>query len=124
MVLNSFGVEVAESELCRLCDSTPSGTDALLAIDAAQQLGFTGTRKYNLALTQLQTLSAAGHHPIVFVDLRPIDNVSEVHALVVIEFDEATVTVLDPLIGERVLSIQTFETAWTMRRRLTILVER
>jgi hypothetical protein len=72
MVLSSFGVDLPESQLRALCDSTILGTDALKAVDAARQLGFTNSAKYTLTLDELKNLVAAGHYPIVFVSLFPI----------------------------------------------------
>ena len=72
MVLSSFGVNLTESELRDLCDTTPfDGTNALKAVDAARGLGFTSTAKHTLTLAELQALVADGHYPIIFVDLRP-----------------------------------------------------
>ena len=125
MVFGSFGVDIAESALREQCDCTPCfGTDALLAVDAAHWLGFAGTAKHTLTLAELQTLVAAGHYPIVYVDLNPLDGVEAIHALVVTAFAEQTVTVLDPLVGERTLPLQSFTAAWALRHRLAILVER
>src|SRR5437870_10372961 len=82
MVLGSFGVDLAESELRDRCDTTPfDGTNALKAIDAARELGFPGIAKYTLTLEELRTLVADGHYPIIFVDLRPIDGIRDIHAL-------------------------------------------
>jgi len=125
MVFGSFGVEVSESELRTLCDCTPiSGTDALMAVDAARQLGFPGTAKYTLDSDELQSLVADGHYPVVFIDLRPIDGIREMHALVIVEMDQHEAIVLDPSKGERALSLRAFNSAWTMGCNLTILVER
>ena len=99
MVSATFGVIVAESELRGLCDCAPRGTDALKAVDAARKLGLTGTGEYTLSLEELHTLVADGHHPIVFVDLRPIDGITDIHALVAIATSQQDVIVLDPLKG-------------------------
>lgn len=77
MVLSSLGFDVSEADLRHLCDCTPFGTDALKAVGAARQLGFAGTSKHNLSPTELEGLLRDGHHPIVFVDLMPIDGVRE-----------------------------------------------
>lgn len=125
MVFGSFGMDIAESALREQCDCMPwFGTNALMAVDAAQRLGFAGTANHTLTLAELQNLVAAGHYPIVFVDLNPLDGVEAIHALVVTAFAEESVVVLDPLVGERTLSLQSFTTAWALRHRLAILVER
>lgn len=125
MVLSGFGVDLSESELRALCDCTPfSGTDALLAVEAARQLGFNATSKYNLSPANLEALLSDGNYPIVFVDLRPIDGIPEQHALVVIEMNANFVAVLDPLKGERLLPRDDFLLAWAWQRNLTIVIER
>lgn len=125
MVFGSFGFDIAESDLRARCDTTAFyGTDALRAVEVARQFGFTHTAKHTLTLAELQTLVAAGHSPIVFVDLNPLDGVEAIHALVVVAFTEQAVTVLDPLVGERTLPLQSFTMAWALRHKLTIIVER
>lgn len=124
MVLGSFGLEIEESELRALCNWTLSGTDALMTVDAARQLGFAGTEKHTLKVEELESLVAHGSYPIVFVDLRPIDGVKDIHALVVVEFTVQEIIVLDPLKGERALPLQSFNTAWGLRHNLAIIVKR
>jgi hypothetical protein len=85
MVLGGFGLDLSESELRTRCDATPVyGTDALLAVDAMRDLGFSRTAKYTLSFAELELLIAAGHSPIAFVDLKPIDGVDDIQAVVVI----------------------------------------
>ena len=124
MVLSAFGVEVTEEWLCAACDCTVLGTDALKAVDAARQLGFTRSAKHTLTESELRAVVASGLFPIVFVSLLPLDGLHEVHALVVVEFAEQTVVVLDPLQGERHIPLQAFNAAWGMRWNLAILIER
>jgi ABC-type bacteriocin/lantibiotic exporter with double-glycine peptidase domain len=124
MVFGSFGVDIAEGELRERCDCTYYGTDALKAIDAARQFGFTGTAKHNLTLEELRKIVADGRHPIVFVDLTPIDGTEDIHTLVVVAVSQYEVSVLDPLKGERLLPLQAFNTAWALRHNLGIIVER
>jgi ABC-type bacteriocin/lantibiotic exporter with double-glycine peptidase domain len=124
MVLSSFGVDVPESHLRALCDSTVLGTDALKVVDAARQLGFASSGKYTLTLEELSNLTAAGYNPIVFVSLLPIDAREGLHAVVVLEFAAQSVTVLDPLYTERSLPLETFNAAWAIGHNLAILIER
>lgn len=102
----------------------PYGTDALMAVDAARQLGFAGTAKHTLTLEELRTVVTEGQHPIVFVDLTTIDGVEDIHTLVVVAVSQSEVSVLDPLKGERLLPLQAFSTAWALRHNLAIIVER
>ncbi len=112
-----------EAELRKLSDCTPFGTDALKTVDAARQLGFARTAKYTLTFEELKAVTNSYQYPIVFVDLGLIDGIQEIHALVVIGISDTSVTVYDPLQGERVISRQTFSTAWAMRHNLAIIVE-
>lgn len=123
MVLLSFGVDVPESQLRAHCDSTFLGTDALKVVDAARQLGFTGSAKYTLTLEELRNLVLAGQYAIVFVSLLPIEARDDIHALVVTSLTQQDVLVLDPLTGERTIPVQTFSAAWGMRHNLAILIE-
>lgn len=123
MVLSGFGIDIPESELRVLCDSTIIGTDALKAVDAARQLGFTGSAKYTLTLEELQAVVASGHYPIIFVSLFPIDASSDIHAVVVVEVTAHSVLMLDPLQGERRIPVQVFSAAWAMGYNLAILIE-
>ena len=124
MVLGSFGLDLEEEQLRNLCDCTAFGTDALKAVDAARQLGFPTTAKYNLSINELETLVEAGHHPIALLNLAPIDGFAEQHAVVVVEMNERAVVVFDPLYGERTLPREIFHTAWGLQLHLTILVMR
>lgn len=124
MVLGSFGFEVTEEELRELCDCTLSGTDALKALDAARQLGFTETTKHNLDAEALRSLLEDGCFPIAYVNLFPIDGTYERHAMVVVGMDEAFVTVYDPERGKCKLPLETFSAAWRIQRNLAILVSR
>lgn len=124
MVLLAFGVEVSESQLRISCDTTRLGTDALKAVDAARELGFEDSAKHTLTADELKGLVESGHYPIVFVSLLPIDARDDFHALVVTEFRQGNVLVLDPLVGERAIPEQVFGAAWGMRHNLAILIDR
>ena len=99
------------------------GTDALQAIEAAHQLGFTGTAKYTLSFDELRTLVEDSKYPIAFIDLRPLSGIKQAHAVVVVSISDEAVTVYDPEYGERSLSHQSFTMAWALRHNLAILVE-
>ncbi|MBD2772913.1 cysteine peptidase family C39 domain-containing protein [Iningainema tapete] len=40
MMLSAFEVDISEAQLRELCDCTPFGTEALKAVDAVRELGF------------------------------------------------------------------------------------
>src|SRR5438067_13369926 len=123
MVLSSFGLDVAESELRTLCDCTAFGTDALKAVAAARRLGFARTAKHTLSAAELAAQVGQSSYPIVFVNTLPIDGIKGEHALVVLEISETGVAVYDPLLGERTLPRATFAAAWAMMCNLAILIE-
>ena len=125
MVLAGFGLDLTEARLRELCDCSPLfGTEAVRAVDAARGLGFAGTAKYTLRYDELRGLVDGDRHPIAYVSLEAIGGTEESHAVVVIEADDETVTVYDPLHGERRISRQSFTTGWAARHNLIILVER
>lgn len=124
MVFASFGVKIEEGELRALCDCTMSGTGALMAVDVSRQLSFPETAKHTLTLTELQTVLFENHNPIVFVDLRPLEGLRGIHAMIVVGITQEEIIVLDPLKGERTLPLQSFNTAWAMRHNLAIIVKR
>ncbi len=123
MVLSAFEVDMSEAELRQLCDCTPFGTEALKAVDAVRNLGFSRTAKCTLTIDELLAQLEANLYPIVFVNLLPIDGVKVAHAMIIVALAEEMVTVYDPLQGERTLSRSTFDTAWAMMHNLTILVQ-
>jgi ABC-type bacteriocin/lantibiotic exporter with double-glycine peptidase domain len=125
MVLAALGRPMTEAALRALTDCSPLGTEAFQLVEAARQLGFPASRKYTLAsLEELAIMLAEGHLPIVYVDLWPLQGglSSQYHAMVVIELDPAQVTVLDPLHGERRISREAFQEAWSAMRFLTIVI--
>ena len=124
MVLASLGHEVAEVTLRTLCDCTVFGTEALKAVDAMRQLGFTRTTKQTCTMEELSQQLQGGHWPIVVVNMLPITGQRNAHAVVVVEVGSAQLTVNDPLDGERVLPQTTFLMAWAMMHNLTLLIQR
>ena len=124
MVFASYGVNLREDEICAACDCTFLGTAAVSAVDAARTFGFLKTAKHTLSFDELADLIEAGKPPIAFVSLKPIDGVRETHAVVVIALDDASVTLLDPMKGERTIAAQVFGAAWASRHNLTIVVEK
>ena len=124
-MFSGFGLDISEEELRRLCDCTSTfGTDALQAVMAARQLGFTGAAKYTLRFDELRTLVESGKCPIAFISLEPIGGREESHAVVVVGASETAIIVYDPLHGELTLSHQSFTTAWALRHNLVVLIER
>ena len=115
-ILASFGLNVSESELRTLCDTTIFGTAALKTVDAARALGFSSTAKHNLTLEELTAAVDAGLYPIVFVNLDPISGKNAAHAFVIVEASTSGIY------GERTLSRETFRAAWALMFNVSVLV--
>lgn len=124
MVLSHCNLSVSESELRARCDCTIFGADAPYVVDVARQLGFNKTDIQNLSPDELQILLDEGRHPIVYVNLLPIDGIEGAHALVALEIGDDAVTVYDPDQGERLLPIGAFFKAWELKLNLAIIVDR
>jgi predicted double-glycine peptidase len=122
MVLAGLGIELTEAVLCQMCDCTILGTEALSAVDAVRLLGFPMARKENLSMVQLEMVVQSGCYPILYVGLFPIDGEMGIHGVVVVDLDDSTVMIFDPLMGERLLERTVFEQAWRMTNGLTILI--
>ena len=122
MVLASYGVELTEAELRALCDCTFFGTDALEAVNAVRQLGFSKTIKTNLTMLELKELCFNQQWPITYINLRPLEGSKGIHALVVLDVSDTAVVVLDPAKGERIIPRAVFEFAWKLQLGLTILI--
>ncbi len=84
MVLSAFEVDLSEAELRQLCDCTLFGTEALKAVDAVRNLGFSRTVKCTLTINELFAQIEVNLYPIVFVNLLPIDEVKVAHAMIVV----------------------------------------
>ena len=124
MVFSGFGLEVPEAELRHACDSTDLGTGALAALDVARHYGFAQTGKHTLTIEELAGVAAAAKYPIVLVNLWPIEQIREYHALVILAVNDTDVLVLDPAQGERLIPRPNFEAGWARRDHLTIIIER
>ena len=123
MVLSHFNFAVSEAELRARCDCTIFGADAPYVVDVARQLGFNKTDIQNISPDELQILLDEGRHPIVYVNLLPIDGIEGSHALVALEIGDDAVAVYDPDQGERLLPIGAFFKAWELKLNLAIIVD-
>jgi ABC-type bacteriocin/lantibiotic exporter with double-glycine peptidase domain len=123
VVLLSLGHDIEESRLRDLCDCTVFGTNAVQAIPALRELGFGRSQKHTLRLDELSAEVTRGVLPIVFVSTLPIDGIKGEHALIVLDISGTEVTVYDPLRGERILPLGSFEAAWVTMHNLAILVQ-
>jgi ABC-type bacteriocin/lantibiotic exporter with double-glycine peptidase domain len=70
---------------------------------------------------QIVSLVREGTFPIVYVYRKPLDGVSETHAVIPIRVTRQFVTILDPLRGERRVSQKRFEAARSWVRRWCVV---
>ena len=113
MLLAHRGITVSEVELFRGAHLEIAAVGWInpeeLAL-LARQYGLPASES-RVSLTQLKRLLLAKKWPIVFVNRKPIDGVSEGHAVIPTRIVQGRVTFLDPLQGERRTSVRKFEQA-------------
>jgi ABC-type bacteriocin/lantibiotic exporter with double-glycine peptidase domain len=122
MVLESYGHVVPEITLRQLCECDDEGTSAARIIQAARHYNLSKSYQANLQFDELQEELARGLYPIVYLNLT-INNLRQLHSVVVVEISEDQVRLLDPFIGERSLSFADFNRAWAQANRITIILE-
>jgi ABC-type bacteriocin/lantibiotic exporter with double-glycine peptidase domain len=107
MVLASQGIHVSEPTLLEQVSLVEGGAnpDQLVALARAQGLSAKATQS---DLETIRELVTEEKFPIVFVDRSLLDAEFTIHAVIPIRFSAQYVTVLDPLRGERKLSIRKF----------------
>ncbi|MFN7945581.1 MAG: cysteine peptidase family C39 domain-containing protein [Blastocatellia bacterium] len=124
MVMEAYGVFATEQEIREKCDCLSDGTRDQDLVKAAQDFGFTYSRKYTFDIEALKTELGRGRYPIVKVRTRLFqDTPFQNHAIVVVEITDTEVEVLDPALGIRSLTIKQFLEEWAKTRQTTILVE-
>ena len=64
---------------------------------------------------------ATAKYAIVYLDMFPISGMPNIHAVVIEEVSN-TVTVIDPSVGNRLLSLEQFQQAWRLCRNLSVLI--
>ncbi len=121
MLFAGFGITVSEDELRELCDCTFLGTEAFQAVEVARRFGFLNSAKHTLTIHEVETLVARENYPIVYLNLAPIDDIQQRHAVVVVAVTAFSIAVLDPAVGERLIPRGVFLVAWKMRQNLAIM---
>lgn len=120
MILAHQGKHVLEEDLVQAADLQEGG----LTPEEVRKLA----RRYGLRATELQADEAAlaeligqGRFPIVFLFRQPIDRIDMTHAVIPLRLSRQYVTILDPLRGERRVTIRKFEEARRMVGRWIVL---
>ena len=110
MILAHHGTHVTESDLLPLVSLVQGGLDPDQIATVARHYGL-HAEIAELDVSTIRDLVAQGRFPIVMIDRRPLDNEFTIHAVIAIRFTRHFVTVLDPLCGERRLSLRKFTEA-------------
>jgi ATP-binding cassette subfamily B protein RaxB len=118
MVLAHQGMDVSEAALLEQVSLTEGGTNPDQLVRLAERHGLAAAAR-ELDLNDLKELVAQEQFPIVLLDRTILDGEFAIHAVIPIRFTRHYVTVLDPLHGERRLSLRKFAQAqrrvgWTV----------
>jgi ABC-type bacteriocin/lantibiotic exporter with double-glycine peptidase domain len=97
MVAEHFGITHTEAELLPLCHTTLDGTTPDGLADAARQLGLSAVITYDEPTVLAESLQR--QQPlIVFLGISSASSL-EIHSVVVISYEQQSVTFIDPLDG-------------------------
>jgi ABC-type bacteriocin/lantibiotic exporter with double-glycine peptidase domain len=110
MILAYQGRASTEAELVRLAAMQPSGMDPEGLARLARHYGLYAEEQ-QLDREALVNLIRRQRFPIVFLYRRLINGVGEGHAVIPVRLSRQYVTFLDPLRGERRVTIRKFEEA-------------
>lgn len=108
MILMHRGTPVTEDQLIELAAWQPGGLNPEELAGLAAKFNLQAFEQ-QLEYTAITELVARERYPIVFLHRRPIDKVEMVHAVIPIKVSEKFVTILDPLKGQRRISVRKFE---------------
>jgi ABC-type bacteriocin/lantibiotic exporter with double-glycine peptidase domain len=123
MILAYRGRETTEAELIQVTRMQPSGLDPEALAQLAGHYGLRAT-EHQLDQDTLFQLIDQQRFPIVFLYRRLINHVGEGHAVIPVRCSRLYVTFLDPLRGERRVTIRKFEGARRMVGQWGVVWER
>lgn len=107
MVAATIGIERTEAEIRQMCHTDFRGTHIDDLVSAARQLGL-NAEKCNANIADLTTVKYA----IAYLDMFPISGMPSIHAVVIEEVSDTVV--IDPSVGNRLLSLEQFQQAWRL----------
>jgi len=110
MILAHHGMAVSEAALLREIAMEEGGVDPDQLASLAQRYGLNALAQ-PLDLDAISALVRSERYPIVLIDRTPLDGEFAVHAVIPIRFTRRYITLLDPLRGERRVTIRKFEEA-------------
>jgi ABC-type bacteriocin/lantibiotic exporter with double-glycine peptidase domain len=110
MILAHQGNEVTEAVLSEQVALVEGGLDPDALAGLAQRYGLRAEAR-RLDLEAVAALVELGQFPIVLVDRSLLDREFTIHAVIPVRFTRHYVTILDPLRGQRRISLRKFEKA-------------
>lgn len=123
MILDYLGKDIEEKVLRDLCNTTELGTYANDIVLCAKELGFKAEKAY-LSLDDLRQLTMENIFPIIYVNTYFINRVFTTHAIIIEEFKNDEVVVINPSEGRKVLSLEVLEKIWDICNNLAIIIKK
>jgi ABC-type bacteriocin/lantibiotic exporter with double-glycine peptidase domain len=123
MILAYQGRESTEAEVIEAAPMQPSGLDPEGLAQLARHFGMRAT-EHQLNRDALFELIHQQRYPIIFLYRRLINHVGEGHAVIPVRLSRHFITFLDPLRGERRVTIRKFEEARRMVGQWGVVWER
>jgi ABC-type bacteriocin/lantibiotic exporter with double-glycine peptidase domain len=123
MVLAHQNMESTETELVKVAAMEPGGLDPEELARLGQSFGLRAAEQ-QLDKDSLFELIKEQRFPIVFLHRRPIDQVEVVHAVIPVGLFRQHVSFLDPLQGQRRVTIRKFEQARRLVGQWVVMWER
>jgi ABC-type bacteriocin/lantibiotic exporter with double-glycine peptidase domain len=123
MILAYQGTETTEAEVIETAAMQPSGLDPEGLARLAGRYGLRAVER-QLDRESLFELIRRRRFPIVFLYRRVVNHVGEGHAVIPVRLSRFYITFLDPLRGERRVTIRRFEEARRLVGRWVVTWER
>ena len=108
MILAQHNTDVTEAALVEQVSLKEGGLDPDVLAELAERYGLAAEAQ-QLDMPAVARLVRQGQFPIVLVDRSVFDREFAIHAVIPIRFTQHYVSVLDPLRGERRISLRKFE---------------
>lgn len=122
MILAHQGSDISESELIQATDLQEGGLTPDELARLARQVGLR-SKEQRLDPSELADHVQSGRFPIVFLFRAPLDRIDMTHAVIPVRLSRKYITVLDPLRGERRVTIRKFEEARRLVGRWVVVCE-
>ena len=122
MILAHMDILVDEAVLRECCHTDRLGTTVRDTVNCIQSYDLRTFAATDATMEQLEIWLANERYLIVYLNLFPIDTLWVLHAVVAEEVSGESVTLMDPIVGRRVVHANTFEQGWQMSKRQVIVI--